>query len=244
MRVEEADGCDAAQHIADRCSYAHIATRPYPNDPDEGLAFLCKYPLRSVESGWDTGFAALEDCGLRARVSVGRVEFAITNVHLDCENIRTREDQISQVLEWIEGRSEEGCYELLCGDFNCPPDSSVYRFLIGQQTLLSRGIKPWHDLARYRAEKVGKVPSPTLDFWNTPRWRDTPTLEIPARFDWILLQDVFNRGLPYPGVPNAGVFGTGPTPRVGVVPSDHYGVYADLDFGPSESRAAGDNLPE
>ena len=45
-----------------------------------------------------------------------------------------------------------------------------------------------------------------------------------------LLRDVFNTGLPYPGVPDAGIFGTQPVLQMQVVPSDHYGVYVKLDF--------------
>jgi endonuclease/exonuclease/phosphatase family metal-dependent hydrolase len=120
---------------------------------------------------------------------------------------------------------------VLCGDFNCTPDSSVYRYLLGQQTLQGRGIAPWHDLARLGAEREGEIAAPTLDFWNNPRWRDAPTLEIPSRVDWILLQDLFNRSLPYPLLLEAGVFGTAPTPRMRIVPSDHYGVHVTLDFG-------------
>ena len=227
----EHDGRDAARYLAERCGYSHVVTRLYPDDPDEGSAILSKVPLRAAEAGWDTGLPALENCGLRARVSVGGTEVAMTNVHLDWENIAAREAQIARVLEWIEARSEAGCYEVLCGDFNCPPDSSVYRFLMGRQTLLGEGVAPWHDLARFHAERAGGSPEPTLDFWGNPRWRDAPTLDIPMRLDWILLRDVFGRGLPYPGVPDAGVFGTEPTPLARVVPSDHYGVYADLDFG-------------
>jgi len=230
-QVGERDARDAARYLADHCGYDHVATRIYANDPDEGLAFLSKLPFRAVEAGWDTGLPALANCGLRAGVSVGAAEVAITNVHLDSENIAIREAQISQILEWVAARSIEGCYEVLCGDFNCPPDSSVYRFLMGQQTLLGRGITPWHDLARYCAERTGTVAAPTLDVWSNPRWRDSPTLEIPMRFDWILLQDVFGTILPSPGLWDAGVFGTEPTPRARVVPSDHYGVYADIDFG-------------
>ncbi len=220
---------DVAQYVADRCGYSHVVSRFYPNEPDEGLAFMSKEPLRAVETGWDTGLPALENCGLRIRASIGGVEIAITNVHLSYQNIATREMQISHILEWIEARAEAGCYEVLGGDFNCPPDSSVYRFLSGQQTLLGKGVAPWHDLARFRAEKSGELPAPTLDVWNNPRWRDTPTLEIPMRLDWILLQDVFGTSLPYPGVSDAGIFGTEPTPTMGIVPSDHYGVYATLD---------------
>lgn len=228
--VGEHDGRDSARYLAERCGYGHVETWLYPDDPDEGLAFLSKQPLRAVEAGWNTGLPALENCGLRACVSVGATEVAITNVHLDWKNIATREAQIAQVLAWIEARSEEGCYEVLCGDFNCPPDSSVYRFVMGQQSLLGKGIQPWHDLARFYAERAGGSPEPTLDFWGNPRWRDAPTLDIPMRLDWILLQDVFGTALRYPDVLDAGVFGAEPTPRARVVPSDHYGVYVDLDF--------------
>lgn len=230
-RVGEHDGRDAAGYLAERCGYGHVETRLHPDDPDEGLAFLSKQPLRAVEAGWDTGLPALANCGLRARVSVGGTEVALTNVHLDWEDIAAREAQIAQVVAWIEMRSEAGCYEVLCGDFNAAPDSSVYRFLQDQQTLLGRGPGPgWHDLARFHAERGGRSPEPTLDFWRNPRWRDAPTLEVPLRVDWLLLRDVFNTGLPYPGVPDAGVFGVEPTPQARMVPSDHYGVYADLDF--------------
>jgi len=223
---------DAARYIADRCGYEHVALRLYPGEPAEGLAVLGKYPLRDVEVG------GRGDCGLRVRLGLGGAEIALTNVHLDWENIAAREAQITQILEWIEERSEQGCYEVLCGDFNCPPDSSVYRFVMGQQTLGGKGVTPWHDLARHHAERSGGAPGATLDFWRNPRWRDAPTLEIPARVDWILLQDVFERGLRYPKLLRAGLFGTDPTPRARVVPSDHYGVYAHLEFGaPCGSQA-------
>ncbi len=231
-RVEEHDGRDAAALLAERCGYGHVVTRLYPNDPDEGVAFLSKQPLRAVEAGWDTGLSALANCGLRARVSVGGTKVVLTNVHLDWENIAAREAQTAQVMAWIEMRSEAGCYEVLCGDFNATPDSSVYRFLMGQQTLQGRGPGPgWHDLARSHAERNGRSPEPTLDFWHNPRWRDAPTLEVPMRVDWLLLRDLFNTALPYPSVPDAGIFGTHPTPQMQVVPRDHYGVYANLYFG-------------
>lgn len=231
-RVGEHDGRDAARYLAEESGYNHVETRLYPDEPTEGLAFLSKQPLHAIEAGWDTDLAALANCGLRARVSVGGNDVALTNVHLDWENIATREAQITQLVTWIEARSEQGCYEVLCGDFNATPDSSIYRFLKDQQTLLGRGPGSggWHDLARFHAERRGRSPEPTLDFWRNPRWQNAPSLEIPLRVDWLLLRDVFNTGLPYPDVADAGLFGTQPTPQAQVVPSDHYGVYADLDF--------------
>lgn len=70
--------------------------------------------------------------------------------------------------------------------------------------------------------------SPTLDFEHNPRWRDAPTLDRPARVDWILLRDTFGSGLVSPSVTNAGIFGDTATPLARIVPSDHYGVHADL----------------
>lgn len=128
-RASEHDERDAATYLAERCGYGYVETQLYPNDPDEGLAFLSKQPLHAVEAGWDTGLEALMNCGLRARLSVGGTEIAITNVHLDWENIAAREAQITQVVAWIAARLEEGCYEVLCGDFNGTPESSIYRFL-------------------------------------------------------------------------------------------------------------------
>ncbi|MBA3943503.1 MAG: endonuclease/exonuclease/phosphatase family protein [Herpetosiphonaceae bacterium] len=229
-RVDAADERTAARYIGDRCGYEHIVTRLYPDDPDEGLSILSKRPFSADEVGWDTSFGPLKNCGLRVCLTIDQTNVAITNVHLDYDSIAHREAQIVAVLEWIESRAGAECYEILCGDFNAPPDSSVYRFLMGQQTLLGKGVQPWHDVARYHAEKAGRTPAPTLDFWNNPRWRDVATLSIPARVDWIFLQDLFNSGLPYPHVMNADVFGTEPTPLARLVPSDHYGVYAELAF--------------
>lgn len=62
-RIKEGDERDAARYLADTCDYDHVATRLYADDPDEGLAFLSKLPLRAVEAGWDTGLPALESYG-------------------------------------------------------------------------------------------------------------------------------------------------------------------------------------
>lgn len=233
-RVSEHDDRDAARYLADQCGYGHVEFRVYPDDPREGLAFISKTPFQAGEAGWETGLQSLGNCGLRMTARIGLTTLALTNLHLDYASIVMREAQMADVLRWIEVRSEAGRYEVVCGDFNCPPESSVYRFLMGQQSLFGRGTQPWHDLARYAAERVGKVAAPTLDFWNNPRWRDAPKLEIPARVDWILLRDLFESGLAWPRLTDAGIFGTEPAGVAGVVASDHYGVYADLVFGGRE----------
>lgn len=226
--VTEKDPRDAAQYLADCCGYEHLVISPYPDDPEEGLAFLSRYPFSYIEASWKTPFNSLGNCGLRVRIETDGVVIALTNLHLDSTNIAIRETQICGVLERIESQANEQRYEILLGDFNCPPDSSVYRFLSGQQTLRGKSIEPWYDLARYHAEMNAESPSVTLDTRHNPRWREFPALDTPMRFDWILLQDLFDWTLPHPQVFDAGVFGTKPTPQAQVVPSDHYGVYAKI----------------
>jgi endonuclease/exonuclease/phosphatase family metal-dependent hydrolase len=120
----------------------------------------------------------------------------------------------------------------MAGDFNSYPESSVYRYLNGQQSLLGTSTIPFHDLPLVHARRSGTEPLPTLDFWRNPRWAANPTLELPARCDWVLLRDTFEQNLPKPRLIDAGVFGVEAPGRHDIVPSDHYGVMVDLKFEP------------
>ena len=217
---------NVADFILENTSNVYCVFRQYPDDASEGIAFISKHPFITAEAGWETSFTNLDNCGLRVTVDIDGLTVAITNVHLDYQSIATREKQIIAVKDWIEDRSKETFLEFLCGDFNCYPESSVYRFLMGQQTIQDQASSVWHDLAASYAAKMGSLPMPTLDFVTNPRWRDTPTLEIPARFDWVLLKDRWP--LKSPSVTVVERFGLHPTPLAQVVPSDHYGVLADV----------------
>jgi len=217
---------NVADFISENTRNAYCVFRQYPDDTTEGVAFISKHPFSTVEAGWETSFTDLGDCGLRVTIDIKGLMVGITNVHLDYRSIATREKQIVAVSDWIEARSEEPFLEFLCGDFNCYPESSVYRFLMGQQTIRGQAASVWHDLASSYAAKTGAPPMPTLDFLTNPRWKSTPTLEVPARFDWILLKDRWP--LKSPSVTLVERFGLNPTPQAQVVPSDHYGVLADV----------------
>ena len=217
---------DVAHLVSERIQYHFVVFHRYPGDGEEGLAFLSKLLFRSVEAGWEASPTALRDCGLRVEVEGEGAAVAITNVHLDYKSIAVREAQIVSVSEWVAARAEPPCLEILCGDFNCYPESSVYRFLMGEQTLEGKAGPVWHDLAAYHAHRTGSVPSPTLDFATNPRWAGEVSLALPARFDWLLLQERWP--LPAPSVSRVELFGRSPTPITGVVPSDHYGVFADI----------------
>ena len=207
--------------------YPHPVFRRYPKQESAGLGFLSKHPVLSAEAGWEFS-AKLHDCGLRVKLWMDEIRVAITNVHLDYKSIARREAQILAVAEWIAARSEPDCVEVLCGDFNSYPESSVYRFLRGQQTLNGQESPVWHDLAAIHDYRHGVVPAPTLDFGTNPRWANDPTLELPARFDWILVQERWPA--PMPRVKSVELIGRYPVPGSSIVPSDHYGVLASLEM--------------
>jgi maltose 6'-phosphate phosphatase len=207
--------------------YPYTMLRRYPKDGTEGLGFLSKFSVLSAEAGWEFS-PALHSCGLRVNLRVNAAAVAVTNVHLDYKSVAVREAQILAVTDWIAARSEPDCVEILCGDFNSYPESSVYRFLRGQQTLNGQECPVWHDLAAVCASRHGMVPAPTLDFQTNPRWANNPSLELPARFDWILVQERWPASMPR--IKTVELIGRYPLPGSTLVPSDHYGVIADLEM--------------
>jgi endonuclease/exonuclease/phosphatase family metal-dependent hydrolase len=216
--------------LAARCGYPHVAWFAYPDEAGEGCAILSKRAFVAVESGLQSGRSSLRNCGVRCVVIDGDIEIGITNVHFDYRSIRYREAQVVDTLDWISSHHTPRRYEMLCGDFNCVPESSVYRYLTGQQSLLDSDTPPWHDVPRLVAERAGTTAGPTLDFWTNPRWHDAPPLDCPARVDWVMVRDGFDRGLPNPTALDAGRFGLEPAGPGTVVASDHYGVYVDIAY--------------
>jgi endonuclease/exonuclease/phosphatase family metal-dependent hydrolase len=215
-------GRPAADLLAEACGYRHVLVHPYPDDPGEALAILSRYPIARIEAPELAAFA------LRVVVDAGSARLALTNVHLDYSSVAGRERQIRALIRQINAESLASHYEVLAGDFNATPDSSVYRFLQEQQTLDGTETVSWHDLALLAASRSGIPAPPTLDMLTNPRWHEAPTLQSPMRLDWILVRDVFAAGLPSPVLGGVTLIGTEPAGPASVAPSDHYGVVATL----------------
>lgn len=199
--------------------------RRYPDDPKEGLACISKHPIECVSEIWNT--VPAQQTAIRAVLTVDRVRLAVTNVYLDWRSILSREQEIVALDRWLADQYSEDTYEVLCGDFNSPSESSVHRFLTGRQSLNNQATL-WTDVAEYYADRTGGSPTVTLDFYNNPRWQGQSNIEIPMRCDWILLKQSYPN--PSPAINTVQVFGTTALTEVGVVPSDHYGVVADMEF--------------
>lgn len=219
---------DAGAVLADHSNYPYHYFRAYPHDPDEGLAILSRHPLDTVGAAWDEPHAVLPGCAIRAGVMIAGYHFSLVNLHLDWSSIVVREHQITQVVAWHTACKAPGSWSVLCGDFNAIPDSSIYRFLQGQQSLHGVETPPWIDLAAYAAFVNRNAPAATLDFATNPRWTNTPRLDIPMRVDWLMLGLDIEQHVPH--VQAVELFGCAPLAPSQVVPSDHYGVYADLVF--------------
>lgn len=226
---------DVASAIVAELGYPYMVFLPYPHDAEEGLALLSQHPIVATSLG-PPADAELLPIGLRAVVDIGPTRLTLTNVHLTSspQTIRRREREAVAVNAWVEQHVAPDCPEILLGDFNCPADSSVHRFLCGLQSL-DGASAAWVDLAALYAQRTGQAARATLDIDTNPRWRDQPSLERPQRFDWILLRESYPA--PPPTLAHVAVFGIDPLPGSGLVPSDHYGVMADIEFPPQVTTA-------
>lgn len=209
---------------------------PYPYsvyteyiDEEEGLAIFSKYPVsesfslaRSAEHGYSAA--------LHAIIQTDEFRFSVTNLHLPWDSALTKEKQITVIDRFIKQQRQKADFFLMMGDFNMTLESSVHRFLIGEQSLLNCEANPyWFDLASTYAAISHTENKATLHFQENPRWGGKNTVEMPVIYDRILIMNSYGRqygeNLRY-----AGIFGTEVSEVTGYAPSDHYGVMADVDF--------------
>ena len=187
--------------------------------PDAGLSVLSRYPVKD---------RLCMPYALVITMSCGSDTLCVANVHLPWQSALAREQAIVSIVDAASAVHAD--FTLLAGDFNCSDQSSVHRFLCGEQSLC--GLDAYFfALAEAYADLTGTVPSPTLDFRRNPRWGiiDPPnTLEKRQRYDRILIANPYPN--PAPMLQRFGIFGCEISEETRLAPSDHFGVYADLDF--------------
>lgn len=186
---------------------------------EAGLTILSRYPIKD---------SLCMPYALAITVSYGIYTLCVVNVHLPWQSALLREEAVVAMTDTISAAVAD--YIILAGDFNCSDTSAVQRFLLGEQSLHGHDTY-YFDLAEAYADMTGIPPSPTLDFRRNPRWGvvDPPnTLEKTQRFDRILLANPYPT--PAPMLTNFVVFGSEISEETRLAPSDHLGVYADLDF--------------
>lgn len=203
--------------------YPYSKFGKYTNE-EEGLAILSKYPFNSCI------FLHLEDkyansCALNAIIRIDNVNISITDVHLPWDSIKIKERQIVAIDKFVHEQKEVADYFIVLGDFNCGINSSVHRFMLGEQTIHDNEAKPfWYEVTSVYAAVNGKELLPTLDCINNPRWKGKAATYAPENFDRIYIMDVRN-GYQFH---NVELFGTEVSNDTNLCASDHYGVMADI----------------
>ncbi|HZJ61942.1 MAG TPA: endonuclease/exonuclease/phosphatase family protein [Kofleriaceae bacterium] len=218
---EAAPGRSLAAYLEAATAYRHVLHLPYDDDGDdgdrpEGLALLSRFPLREHWTNWGHGTPAHNNSAARVHVEIAGALVGITNVHLDWLDPAGRVRAIAAIVDDLVDRRPADI-EILCGDFNEHDDGPV----------AARLEASWRDAVS--ALGTGDAPV-TLDFEHNPRWAGCAVDERSGRFDRIYLRE---RGGSAVTVAAAGLFGRDPANRLGIVPSDHYGVFVDLALGPA-----------
>jgi len=222
LALQEVRDEGVVERIKGECGFKHHFWKQY-HDCQEGLAVYSNYELKNKWTNWDENTDIHNSGIMSVNIEVNDKVLSFMNVHLDCGLSTNRETEIIKGMNYLNSQTAE--YKILLGDFNTSPNSKVYRFLNGQESLNGSNAE-WIDLAESYCIRNQLPLEATLDFLNNPRWFEEHVLYTPSRVDWILLQD------PYPG----------PNPKFnhyklmgkelhdGITPSDHYGVVVDLDF--------------
>ena len=186
---------------------------------ETGLSILSKYPIKKTVNFKYAAAAAIQS---------ESKSLLVVNVHLPWEKASLREKAIVEVVESVSGMQAD--YTLIAGDFNSSEQSSVYRFLTGEQSLFGADAY-YFDLAEAFAKMNGTKPPATLNFRENPRWgiaEPRNTIEVNRRFDWILLKNPYPNELPE--LKSCTVFGTKISEETHLAASDHYGIMAELEF--------------
>lgn len=216
--VEASAGRTLADFLATETGYRYVSYKGYATVPDagdrpEGLAVLSHLKCGEARTNWESGIDTGNSYAMRLCVETPRGRLGITNVHLDWEHPDRRVGAIADICGRLIG-NEPADIEVLCGDFNDYEDGPVAEFLS------SHG---WQD-AVVASDPAAPV---TLDFADNPRWKGTGNTERPGRFDRIYLR---SRSGTTPRITGSGRFGKRPANRFDLVPSDHYGVFVDLEI--------------
>ena len=180
------------------------------------LAILSKRPLEFVAVNDAKNNWAVKVTFKALGTSVG-----FRNVHLDWQHLAGHGPAIQQILrELVERRPCD--HEFLLGDFNEPADGPAARALVTDPPLSD--LTGWRDLGGEAGGEHAAV-TVTVGFAGGSRERELGTLF--ERFDRIYPSS--RRGTPSPRLLGAGVFGQQLANREGIVPSDHLGVFVDLE---------------
>lgn len=195
-------------------------------DEEEGLAILSKYPITAsyfLHEQEEHGFSK----ALNVLLDVDGRRVSFTNLHLPWDSALEKERQICEIDRFIHRQLEENGLFVLVGDFNGGMNSSVHRYLVGDQSLNGCEANPyWDELATGYCAISGEPVKATLDTLTNPRWLGGKSAYPPTVTDRIYTMEYWYDI----SLESLGIFGTEVSPENGLAASDHYGVVAEISF--------------
>lgn len=208
-----------------KTDYEYCEYRKYKNE-EEGLAILSRYPLDECFILSNTEEFSYSR-GLHVKFEVGKLKYSLMNVHLPSDSAKLQETQIIAIDKFIKLQKDKVDYLIMIGDFNGGVNSSVHRYLVGEQTINSNEpCVRWDEMSISYSILNNLSLAPTLDCINNPRWKGKNSFYIPSVMDRIYIMDNWVDKT----LNSVSNFGTDVSPENNLCASDHYGVVADVSF--------------
>ena len=192
-----------------------------------GNAILSRLPIVATET-LRLPAARADDhrCALRCDIQTpsGRLPILSTHLSWELDAAVVREQQIVLLDEWAKKNPGE-IPTVMCGDFNCTPDSLVHQFLSGRASLLGRSTY-WRDAyARRHPRSDGFT-------WSARNPYVARSIERNRRLDYIFVGQMQDHGAG--AVLHSRVVLDLPNSE-DIYPSDHFGVFAEVALVPVEN---------
>lgn len=222
LLLQEVRDKEIVLKIQRECNFEYYHWKEY-FDCKEGLAIVSRYEMSSLWTNWDSDEDVHNSASMCVNLEVDGKKLSIMNVHLDYKYSFNRELELIKALNHLQNQSAE--LKIIAGDFNTYPESKIYRFLTGLESISERSER-WIDLAEAFCIRNDRKIECTIDFVNNPRWLEEPCLERPGRFDWIMLKNPYPKA--YPRVLNYELLGNKVVNSI--TASDHYGVLLEVEI--------------
>lgn len=114
------------EYITQKCDYQFFCFFNHANE-EEGLAVLSRYPIRESKYISNAVITVIE---------VDRYLISLANIHLSWDSVLNREKEIINIVKSIN--RIECDFSFIAGDFNCSSNSSVHRYLWGNNLCIMK----------------------------------------------------------------------------------------------------------
>jgi endonuclease/exonuclease/phosphatase family metal-dependent hydrolase len=216
-----------AATLAAALGFAHAYAPATPwGGGDEGVAILSRLPISARETAVLPASTEKE----RRVVLMTRIDArpAPVNCYVTHLNYRLvhgieREQQVAALDDFVKAHTSDAP-QILMGDFNATPEHDEIRFLRGLHTLAGRRVFYQDAYERRHPREAGFTWARRNPYTERMRW-----LERDRRLDYVFVTPMSRDGR---GVVQDCRIVLDKPDAEGVYPSDHFGVYAEIQIAP------------